>query len=97
MFTTAKVICPSFFYLESFLFWRATASVWISRSCWFFRGSWQRAKPSYGPLSVLVTAVAGAGRHGVTTKPGDVGLLPGSATYTVCTVGQVLVPRFPIL
>lgn len=71
-----KVISPSF-YLESFLCWRITASVWISRSCWCFRG--QKAKPSSGTLTMPVTAEASSGRHGVTTEPGDMGFHPGSA------------------
>lgn len=66
-FSIIDVMCPSF-YPEPFLFWRATGLMWISKSCWCFRGSWQRAKPSHQHLSMLVTTVSGTGIHGLLVR-----------------------------
>lgn len=77
--------------------------MWVSRSCWCFRGSWQRAKPSHQHLSMLVTTVSGTGRHGVTTEPGDMGFHSGSAVSPVVNytwIGLLVrfsVPQFPHL
>jgi hypothetical protein len=101
-FSTIDFICPSF-YPEPFLFQRATGLMWISRSCWCFRGSWQRAKSSHQSLSMLVTTVSGTGRRVVTTEPGDKGFHPCSVVSPVVSYPWIRrlvrfsVPQFPHL